>query len=569
MKKTILPVLVLSLGLASASLAAGDTWTYKADMPTARVFVGGCILDGKIYVISGATSSSSVTSTVEMYDLTADTWTKMANIPSARCYPATCSLNGKIYVFGGTSPDMWSSARKNVYVYDPKVDTWTQKADMPYANAGCGIAVVDGTIYLIGGSLSESSPPVPTVMAYNPLMESWTQKADMPTPRSFFSACVLDGKIYAIGGAKENWRTFSYKHVEVYDPSTNTWTRKSDMPTRRWSLGTCVVDGKIFAIGGGISTASTAANEVYNPITDTWTTKSPMQQKRYGLFVASVGDKIYAIGGSVPGMLSTVEEYDTGFIVTPTTHDFNGDGTVDIQDLLILIQSWGQDDPTADIAPPPFGDGVVDALDLELLMSYWGQPFDDPTLIAHWALDETEGDIASDSVNDNYGTVYGDPAWQPEGGMVDGALQLDGIDDYISTPFVLNPANGKFSVFVWIIGGAPGQAVLSQIGGVNWLCADTLEGNLMTELKASGRGSAELLSQTIITDGDWHRIGLVWDGSHRTLYVDDIAVAEDEQTNLAGLQNGLYIGTGMAMEPGSFWFGLIDDVRIYNRAVIP
>jgi len=91
----------------------------------------------------------------------------------------------------------------------------------------------------------------------------------------------------------------------------------------------------------------------------------------------------------------------------------------------------------------------------------------------------------------------------------------------------------------------------------------------MTELKASGRGSAELLSQTVITDGNWHRIGLVWDGSHRTLYVDDIAVAEDTQTNLATSENGLYIGAGTAMEPGSFWSGLIDDVRIYNRAVTP
>jgi len=133
----------------------------------------------------------------------------------------------------------------------------------------------------------------------------------------------------------------------------------------------------------------------------------------------------------------------------------------------------------------------------------------------------------------------------------------------------LNPADGKFSVFAWIKGGAPGQAVLSQAGGANWLYADPLEGNLITELKGLGRGGAELLSQTFITDGNWHRIGLVWDGSHRTLYVDDVTVAEDEQTNLEASENGLYIGTGKAIEPGSFWTGLIDDVRIYNRAVTP
>ena len=29
------------------------------------------------------------------------------------------------------------------------------------------------------------------------------------------------------------------------------------------------------------------------------------------------------------------------------------------------------------------------------------------------------------------------------------------------------------------------------------------------------------------------------------------------------------IGTGKTMEHGTFWFGLIDDVRIYNGAVTP
>ena len=106
MKRTISLVLVLVLWLTSVSLTAEDTWTYKTDMPTARVFAGGCVLDGKIYVISGAPSASSVTPAVEMYDPIVDTWTRMANMPSARCAHATCTFDGKIYVFGGTSPDM-------------------------------------------------------------------------------------------------------------------------------------------------------------------------------------------------------------------------------------------------------------------------------------------------------------------------------------------------------------------------------------------------------------------------------------------------------------------------------
>ncbi len=247
--------------------------------------------------------------------------------------------------------------------------------------------------------------------------------------------------------------------------------------------------------------------------------------------------------------------------------DFNGDGIVDAADMCIMVDHWGENYSLCDIGPMPWGDGIVDVEDLKVLAEHL---FTYPGAVGYWKLDETEGNIASDSANDNDGNVYGDPAWQPEGGMVDGALQLDGIGDYVSTPFVLNPADGKFSVFVWIKGGAPGQAVLSQAGGANWLCADTLEGNLMTELKAYGRGATgPLLSQTVITDGNWHRIGLVWDGSERTLYVDDIAVAQDAQPDLEASENGLYIGAGKAMEPGSFWSGLIDDVRIYKRAVTP
>jgi hypothetical protein len=31
----------------------------------------------------------------------------------------------------------------------------------------------------------------------------------------------------------------------------------------------------------------------------------------------------------------------------------------------------------------------------------------------------------------------------------------------------------------------------------------------------------------------------------------------------------LYIGAGASLTPGTFWSGLIDDVRIYDRAVKP
>jgi hypothetical protein len=248
--------------------------------------------------------------------------------------------------------------------------------------------------------------------------------------------------------------------------------------------------------------------------------------------------------------------------------DLNGDGKVDAADVCIIVDHWGENYSLCDIGPMPWGDGIVDVQDLIVLSEHLFEEVSDPTFIAHWALDETEGMFAVDSAGDNDAFVIGGASWQPGSGQVDGALQLNGIDGYAIAGSVLNPIDGPFSIFAWINGGAPGQVVVSQQGFADWLTAD-VDGNLMTELKGTGRSAGPLFSETVITDGQWHRIGLVWDGSHRKLCVDGVVVADDTPLGLEGSQMGLYIGTGKAMETGTYFSGLIDDIRIYNRIVSP
>jgi hypothetical protein len=143
------------------------------------------------------------------------------------------------------------------------------------------------------------------------------------------------------------------------------------------------------------------------------------------------------------------------------------------------------------------------------------------------------------------------------------------VDDCIKTPFILNPAEGPFSLFAWVKGGGPGQVIFSQAGGANWLMADSTAGALLTQLRASGRSSNDLASAQAVTDGQWHRTGLTWDGANRVLLVDDVEVARDSQGTPASSAGGLYIGAGSTLASGTFWSGLIDDVRLYNRAVTP
>jgi len=61
----------------------------------------------------------------------------------------------------------------------------------------------------------------------------------------------------------------------------------------------------------------------------------------------------------------------------------------------------------------------------------------------------------------------------------------------------------------------------------------------------------------------------VWDGSSRTLHVDGVVVAENTESGLAAYGGGLYIGVGKDFAPSTFFSGLIDEVRIYDRAVNP
>jgi len=254
--------------------------------------------------------------------------------------------------------------------------------------------------------------------------------------------------------------------------------------------------------------------------------------------------------------------------------DFNGDGKVDLKDFRRLAQYWGQNEPSCDIAPLPSGDGIVDEKDLNLFAEHFLKELQP---VAHWMLDETEGEIAEDSFGNNDGVLNGNPVWQPSGGAIGGALQLDGVDDYVSTAFGFDSSRASFSAFAWVKGGAPGQAIISQTGASDgrnskpasaWLQADSSYGRLITRLMHPPFDP--LLSETVITDGQWHHVGLVYDfdGLRRHLYVDGAEVARDNNAVGGVDSNGsLYFGGGQMLEPGSFFSGLIDDVRIYDEVL--
>jgi N-acetylneuraminic acid mutarotase len=290
--------------MASIGLAAEDTWTRKADMPTARADLATCVVDGKIYAIGGG--AGPFLTTVEVYDPATNTWSTGTDMPAGRGALAASVVNGKIYTFGG------KGGSGTVYEYDPETDTWTQKADMTTKRVSFSTSVVDGKIYAIGGAPSWDTLTA-KVDEYDPATDTWTEKAAMSAERTGLSASVVNGKIYAIGG----WRPgdqpdgIQLSIVEEYDPATDTWTAKTDMPTARTSLTTCAVNGKIYAIGGGGEGVTVFGTvEEYDPTADRWTTKAGMPTPRLYHSASVANGKIYAIGGlDANGAFPNVEEY--------------------------------------------------------------------------------------------------------------------------------------------------------------------------------------------------------------------------------------------------------------------
>jgi N-acetylneuraminic acid mutarotase len=192
-------------------------------------------VNGKIYAIGGSDGGKAI-SIVEEYDPATDTWTKKADMPTARCGLATSVVNGIIYAIGGQGPGFGPNAGggffSTVEAYDPVKDNWTDKAKMPSEKCSFGTCAVNEKIYTIAGV---GFPIFSEVEEYDPATDTWTKITDIPTPRWGLSATAVGGRIYAIGGSTAGPIAVSTSIVEEYDtgfvPPKNV-EAKGKLPTK-------------------------------------------------------------------------------------------------------------------------------------------------------------------------------------------------------------------------------------------------------------------------------------------------------------------------------------------------
>ena len=204
-----------------------NTWETKASMPTPRADLCTNLVNDKIYLIGGKKYSSTSPyfteiNVNEVYDPANDTWTTKTPIPTAVYGYASAVINGKIHIIGGSkSPtSLGSSVFVNSnQVYDPQTDKWSLAANLPdVATYGAATStqgfMAPSRLYFIGGYFSNSFSGKTQV--YNPDNNSWTTGASMPTPRAYLGVAVVNDVLYAIGGFDgENWLNANEQYKPV------------------------------------------------------------------------------------------------------------------------------------------------------------------------------------------------------------------------------------------------------------------------------------------------------------------------------------------------------------------
>ncbi len=233
------------------------------------------------------------------------------------------------------------------------------------------------------------------------------------------------------------------------------------------------------------------------------------------------------------------------------------------------------------------GSGVLYADDIALYRTapvIAGPPAgSDPSLVAYWKLDETEGMTATDSSGyGNHGTLVGMDGTEWTAGILNGALELAGGS--AGTPKYVDFGNhtslqlfGSATISAWVkmnegntdaYMGIGGKLISGYYQGFSLVRHDSNVFRLWCDDGAGVLAGHEASSDDTYTDTEWHHVVGVIDNGTSTLYVDGAKQAQQGVVDLTDSGGIAFIGKQYGDDSSHrYWNGLIDEVRIYYRAL--
>jgi tRNA A-37 threonylcarbamoyl transferase component Bud32 len=200
----------------------------------------------------------------------------------------------------------------------------------------------------------------------------------------------------------------------------------------------------------------------------------------------------------------------------------------------------------------------------------------DPTLVAHWKLDELDGRMATDaSGNKRHGRFTGGGSWRPA--KRDGGLRFDGTGEGVQLPEI--DLRGSFTISLWAFLESDRRQMSCLIantrGGAGTdgfkLCVNSFDRpdrKILLETGNGREGSTCYAPDGSFSYDTWHHVTVVVDRSQAAawIYVDGLDVTADRSlVNDFRAQADLRLGS---MTDGNARMkGVLDDVRVYGRAL--
>ena len=218
---------------------------------------------------------------------------------------------------------------------------------------------------------------------------------------------------------------------------------------------------------------------------------------------------------------------------------------------------------------------IVPAADQSYTATYTASPAPPNGLAAAWGFNEASGGTSADSSgNSNTATLLNGVG--RIAGKYGNGLSLDGTNDYLSAAdsTSLNISGNALTLSMWLkpAGGAGDQVLL----GKHWNTSMTspyyqygveLQSGATTPVFQIGTtsGVQSVSMGSAVSTAQWSHLAIVFNGTTVKFYVNGALVStQNLSATITARPNPLRMGADA--DTSQFYQGLLDDVRIYNRA---
>lgn len=199
-------------------------------------------------------------------------------------------------------------------------------------------------------------------------------------------------------------------------------------------------------------------------------------------------------------------------------------------------------------------------------------------LVAYWKLNERTGNTAGDSSGNGYnGIIRGGSSWRDEGGIFDGALEFDGVDDHVDLPDFSITTN-TITFVAWINGwkAASWAGIVFCRGnacGMHFGTDDRLHYTWNDKPETWGWDDGPMIPQD-----EWAMVAVVIEPDKATAYVYSEKGGLQQSVNrVMHIPQTLYNvklgwddygkGSPLAQAVERRFKGLIDEVAIFDHAL--